>query len=216
MRRRGLYLLFCLALGLGSCSHLPNLKPLAPDMNSESLGASCLALFPKQPQRLVHQIMAELPMNQHSAMLGVSLVFPARRHLRAVLLSVEGLTLLDAERSPSGDRVHRAIGPMEDKDFAKGLLDDVELLLLAPRGETRFGQVAGQATCRTQVDGGVTDIRFDGQNWHLKRYDAQGRLLRSIQATHQNAQIKALGLGGYLLKLKLQSQENLDPGYNPS
>ncbi len=216
MRKRGLYLLFCLTLGLGSCSHLPSLKPLAPEVDPKNLEASCLALFPKQAQRFVHQIRAELPMNQHSAMLGVSLVYPGRRHLRAVLLSVEGLTLLDAERSPSGDRVHRAIGPMEDQDFARGLLDDVELLLLAPHGETRFGEVAGQATCRTEVDGGVTDIRFDGQIWHLKRYDAQGRLLRSIQASRQNAQIKALGLGGYLLKLKLQSQESLDQDYNPS
>ncbi len=216
MRRRGPTLLLCLALGLASCSHLPSLGPLAPEVNPKNLEASCLALFSKQPQRFVHQISADLPMDQHSAMLGVSLVYPARRHLRAVLLSVEGLTLLDAERSPSGDLVHRAIGPMEDQDFARGLLDDVELLLLAPRGETRFGQVAGQATCRTQIDGGVTDIRFDGQNWHLKRYDSQGRLLRTIQATHQNAQIKALGLGSYLLKLKLQSQENLDQDYNPS
>lgn len=199
-----------LLLFLAACSHLPSLRPLGRGDDPAAIKAGCLAAFSPEARRLVHRVQADLPLGGHSAMLGVSQVEPARGRIRAVLLSVEGLTLLDAERGPEGDLIHRALGPMADPDFAAGLLDDVSLLLLEPDGRLELGQTEERLICRFRGAAGTVDIEFDGQTWKLERYSPEGRLQRQAELDGQRAHILAGGAAGYQLWLELERQEKLD------
>lgn len=214
-----------LAVGLATagCASLPRINPAAAAARSR-LAARCSDLLPERPLRAVHAIAAELPFAGASSLLGVSLIDPAGQRLRAVLVSVEGLTLFDASAGPAGLRIHRAVPPLDDPDFGPGLVADVALLLLQPAGEPiAVGRREdGRGVCRFRgAAGGWVDLlpATAAAPARIERWGADRRLYRSAVLSRQRdphglarrVELTAPGLAGYRLLLDLVEAEPLSP-----
>jgi hypothetical protein len=219
-----------LALGLlaTACAHLPELYELPEAPTAAGLQRRCHAVGPVRTLRAVHTIEARLPLGQTSSMLGVSAADPLRGRLRAALVSAEGLTLFEGLRSDGGQiRVLRAVPPLDGPDFGPMLLDDVALLLLAPRGPTlRMGRLeSGEAVCRAPArsaawPGGILDVlpeAVDG-GAALRLYDGDEALRREVHLSgrtpsglYQHMRLEAFGPGGYTLELTLLESEPMSP-----
>ncbi len=216
------------ALLAAGCAHLPVLLELPEAPTAAGLQVRCHAVGPTRALRAVHTLEARLPLGQTSAMLGVSAADPLRGRLRAALVSAEGLTLFEGLRGDGGRiRVLRALPPLDGPDFGPALLDDVALVLLAPRGPTlRMGRLeTGEAVCRAPVrsarwPGGVLDVLPEAADGGaaLRLYDGDERLVREVHLAgrlpsglYQRMRLEAFGPGGYRLDLTLLEHEPLDP-----
>ncbi len=210
-------------LAAAGCASLPRIRP-AGSAAASGLADRCADLLPARPLRTVHTIDAELPLAGASSLLGVSLIDPAGQRLRAVLVSVEGLTLFDASAGPDGLRIHRAVPPLDDPDFGPGLVADVALLLLQPAGEPI-------AVGRREDGRGVCRFRDAAGDWvdllpasaaapaRIERWGADRRLRRSAVLSRERdphglarrVELTAPGLAGYRLVLELVEAESLSP-----
>ncbi|HOX43782.1 MAG TPA: hypothetical protein PK668_09290 [Myxococcota bacterium] len=227
---RPLVLALALAPGLlaPACAHLPELYELPEAPTAAGLQQRCHEVGPAAAFRAVHAIEARLPLGQASAMLGVSAADPLRGRLRAALVSAEGLTLFEGLRGDGGRiRVLRAVPPLDGPDFGPMLLDDVALLLLAPRGPTlRMGRMrSGEGVCRAPVrsavwPGGVLDVLPEATDGGaaLRLYDGDESLRREVHLSgrtpaglYQRMRLEAFGPGGYSLELTLLESEPMDP-----
>jgi len=211
----------CLTVG---CAGLPELVPNAEPADSAGLMARCRGIQPHRAFRAVHAIDAALPMDQVSSLIGASLVDPEQRRYRAVLMSVEGLTLFDATASPAGLVVHRAVPPLDDPDFGPGLMADVALALLPPAGERPLvGALPdGRSACRyPQADGGVVDLLPAAHDapTRIDRYDQDHHPIRRVVLGPATGPLglagrivlSAPGLAGYRLELTLLEAEAVTP-----
>lgn len=210
-------------LAAAGCAGLPRIRPAAAAARLR-LADRCAALLPARPLRAVHAIDAELPLDGASSLLGVSLIDPSGRRLRAVLISVEGLTLFDASAGPAGLRIHRAVPPLDDPEFGLGLVADVGLLLLRPPGEpVAVGRRAGgRGVCRYRGGaGGWIDLlpAAAAAPARIERWGADRRLRRSAELSRgrdphglaRRVELSAPGLAGYRLVLELLEAEPLNP-----
>jgi hypothetical protein len=166
-----------------ACAGPPALQPLPPAQATRALDR-CRRLFPDSAWRMVHTIAAELPGQQTRTVIGISLVYPRHRTIQAVLMTVEGLVLFDAVYGQTLD-VHRALPPFDSDEFARGLMQDVQLIFLEPDAktvETGMWGADGRG-CRYRCkDGRTVDViaQEDG-SWQLSLYDGR-RPLRQINA----------------------------------
>lgn len=211
---------------VAACGGLPKLTPATDPAKLGRIGARCQAMFPQQAFRAVHAIEASLPLGSESSVLGVSVVDPDSHSLRAVLVSVEGLTLFDASAQAGSVTVHRAMPPLDERDFGRGLVDDVGLVLLAPGiAPSAVGHLPDtRPVCRYVQDHGlVTDVLpAEGeQTRRLHRYDGEQDLVRQVEFTGDGVLglaaamvIRAPGLVGYELRLKLVEAEGINPQPN--
>lgn len=203
-------------LVLGGCAGLPELVPLGPGPERAALIQRCQRLHPRTAFRAVHTIEANLPMDQTSSVIGASLVDPAGARFRAVLMSVEGLTLFDAARVGDDLTVFKALPPLDDPDFGPGLMADVALALLAPAGApSAAGRLPdGRPACRhTSSDGGAVDLLpAEGDlPGRLDRYGPDEDLVRRVNLYAPTGPLglaarillTAPGLIGYRLELTL-------------
>lgn len=208
----------------GGCAGLPALVPLQPGPEQAALIQRCERFHPRKAFRAVHAIEATLPMDQASSVIGASLVDPAGGRFRAVLMSVEGLTLFDALASGTNLTIYRAVPPLDEADFGLGLMDDVALALLPPRGGPPIlGTLpGGRAVCRSRgPDGGVIDLlpaEGDAPGT-LQRYDPDQNLVRRVVlfgpagplGLAGRILLTAPGVIGYHLELKLLEASALIP-----
>lgn len=221
--RRSLGLLAMVFLA-GGCAGLPALVPLQPGPERTALIQGCQGLHPQKAFRAVHAIEASLPMDQASSVIGASLVDPGGGRFRAVLMSVEGLTLFDAVAIGTTLTIFRAVPPLDDSDFGLGLMDDVALALLAPT-ETppTAGRLPdGRPACRhLDADGGVVDV-LPADSDHpgrLDRYNPDQDLIRRVTFTPPfdplglaaRILLTAPGLAGYRLELTLLQASPVTP-----
>jgi hypothetical protein len=218
-----LLLVFTLSGIVSACGGLPRITPATDPAELGRIGARCQAMFPQQAFRAVHAIEASLPLGKESSVLGVSVVDPASGQLRAVLVSVEGLTLFDASSQAGSVTVHRAVPPLDERGFGRGLVDDVGLVLLAPGlTPSAVGRLPdARPVCRYEQDHGrVTDVLpLDGEQCRrLDRYDGEQDLVRRVEFTGEGVLglatsmlIRAPGIVGYELRLKLVEAETINP-----
>jgi hypothetical protein len=134
---------------------------------------------------MVHTIAAELPGQQTRTVIGISVVFPARRSVQAVLMTIEGLVLFNAVYTTQALDVRRALPPFDSPAFALGLMQDVQLLFLSPAAASaESGRLASDGPgCRFErKDGRIVDVvpAADG-GWQLFLYEGR-RLQRQVQA----------------------------------
>lgn len=173
--------LWCL---LVSCSALPALYPVGDDELTE-LRRDCRYPYPVGRWQLLHTIEAAFPGGRKSLLMGVTVLSSVDRSLHSVLMTVEGLVLFDA-RFDKTLTVDRAIPPFDAEGFAAGLMQDIRLLFFAPEGASaEAGRLrGGAAACRYRLpDGGMLDMTAPGgRRFELHRYDAAGRLMRSVDA----------------------------------
>ena len=222
------WLLVLFGLATAACSGLPRIIA-SPDSSQRSAWTDrCRAPFARHAYRAVHRIEASLPMGQQTDLLGISLVDPQRRSFRAVLVSVEGLTLFDGSLADGGLEIHRAVPPFDDEDFGQGLVADVALALLPPEASTPLvgRREDGRASCRYRsAFGPVSDLVLsdDAQTPLLERYDSGGALVRQVQfglpgpaGLAQQIEIRAPGLAGYRLLLVLIQAEPAELSQDPT
>jgi len=213
--------LICLALLLAACSRLPQIRPLDGPPAEETL-EQCRELFPKHNWQLLHRIRAELPNGRTETLLGVSQIFPGQGGLHCVLMTIEGLVLLEAEHN--GElTVQRAVPPFDKPGVAEGMLADIRLIFLAP---TALSAMAGldassNKLCRYELPGNqVEEITILPQEHReIKLYDGKKHLRRSVSfgSSRQSVRpplaasmsLSAHGLPGYRLEMTLLEAEPL-------
>ncbi len=202
-----------------SCSSLPEIQPFRPPLPKGSENR-CEQPFVKNKWQFVHSIRAVLPDGQRQSMIGTIIVAPDRNTVHCILMSIEGLVLLDAVYDQKVI-VNRAVPPFDEPGMVQGLIGDVRLMFLKPEGvRTASGVLGDRATiCRyTNEDGITVDVivQLDG-NWRIDQYSPFDFLQRSVQGffaeDHQTGalgeviperlELIAPGFMGYKLSMKL-------------
>jgi hypothetical protein len=187
---------------------------LTPIISPADDFADCLAVFPESPWEAVHGIEAELRAGGSYSLIGVTKGDPVERNLHSALLTPEGFVLFEAERS--GDRLDiiRALPPFDSFAFAKGLIGDVELIFLAPRGrpsESGMARDGSFVCCWIGPFGQIKEIiRVRRDRWKISLLNDQGLVIREVWVRKQpneelasQIELRALGVNGYRLKIFL-------------
>jgi hypothetical protein len=120
---------------------------------------SCFALFPSGPWECVHKIEAVIGEGMSSSLLGITQGDPAERKLHTVLLTPEGFILFEAEQREDTISVLKSVAPFDSPAFARGLMEDVNLLFLPPRGRpSKWGRSAdGAVLCQWESPDGYRE-----------------------------------------------------------
>ncbi len=117
---------------------------------------NCAALFPSGPWECVHKIEAVIQEGMSFFLLGITKGDPADRKLHTVLLTPEGFILFEAEQHEETISVLKAVAPFDSMAFARGLMEDVNLLFLPPQeGPSKWGRSAdGAILCQWESPDG--------------------------------------------------------------
>jgi hypothetical protein len=153
--KQGLLAALMIFTGCLSTPETPLLPGVALDLES------CNALFPSGPWECVHKIEGFIGGGGSSSLIGITKGDPAGRELHTVLLTPEGFILFEAQQRGHGILVLRAVAPFDSPAFARGLMDDVSFLFLAPEGmPSTWGRTAdGALVCRWErPDGSRREI----------------------------------------------------------
>jgi hypothetical protein len=214
MRRTAPFLLAVLA---AACGGPPTIRPATP-AEHDSLLAQCRTTWAPGDWRVVHAIHSTLPDGSPGAFVGVTAAENGGRTSRSVLLSLEGLVLLDASWTASGVVVARALPPLDAAGFADGMVADVRLILFPPPGRpAAVGTTdGGDVACRwVDDDGDFVDVTLapSGErrvvSWSadgtMQREARLGAAMRGPFAEH--VELVAHGTGGYSLELELLETE---------
>lgn len=208
-------LLTALLLSLVSCAPSPG-PPLPPILGKPAAGPACGTIFPAGDWRYVHTIRFRLANGGQGNVIGVIAIDPPR--LQCVLMTVEGFVLFKASFDGRLE-IRRAVPPFDSKNFARGLIADLQLIFLPPPGRmTAAGRLKnGDRICRYATqDGGITDlIHGPGPGWEIERYNRDRILVRTVRARFQagsktvpkavptDLELTAPGLHGYRLQMHL-------------
>ena len=168
-----------------ACATLPRLDP-APPGRAAALARSCDALFPVGKWRLIHTIRATLRGDRQSVMTGVAVIDSDARSIHSVMMTVEGLVVLDAVYADGRLTLNRGVPPFDSKSFARGMMADIRLIFFKPEGkpETVGTTEEGKPACR--YDAGPDRTIFiavdpETGDWTLRRYRGR-RLARTVKA----------------------------------
>ena len=182
----------------------------------------CSLPFPVAPVRFINAIEAQLPDGKKMTLIGITVIDPAGRAVRAALMTIEGLLLFDAAACNGVITLYRALPPFDGPEFRSALLHDVQFLLLAPAGEPReLGTVqSGSSICRYDLTGGmeIDVIVAPDNSWELQEYKNGAGVTRTAKGA-----AAAAGLPGtvvlqglqpqpYSLQLRSISAEPANPG----
>ena len=176
---KGLYVLVA-SLMLAACTGLPAIHP-PPAPGSKTV---CPSVFAEAPTRFIHAIEARTAGQTRAVMIGVTLVHPRTGLLSSAIVSTEGLSLFEATSDAGGVKVSRALPPFDAPDFAQNMIDDIELIFLAPSGTLQQqGLLAdGRTVCRWHREkGGWVDVSesADGR-LRIQRYSEGGNPERTV------------------------------------
>jgi len=176
--------LFLALIGLFSCQTLPGIHPVA-DPSSPEIREKCVAIFPDGKWQFVHSIEATLAGEQKGFMIGVTRIQRMPEKIRCIMMTVEGFVLFDAEYDQKLV-IHRAVAPFDAIDFARGVIADIRLMFLPPRGLlVESGRLKnGIHDCRYQnKEIGTVDVQSGfGDRWEIHQYNDSHKLMRSIVA----------------------------------
>ncbi len=117
-------------------------------------------------------------------MLGVTKGEPSEHRLQSVLLAPEGFMLFDAELREGRIAVRKAVAPFDSPAFARGLMEDVSLLFLAPQVKpAAWGKEPdGTMICNWEErDGPHTEITGSMDiGWRILRRDKNGKVTKEV------------------------------------
>ena len=175
-----LSLLFILTV---SCSTYPIINPVKSSGIAE-IRNKCQGVFPVGKWRFVHFIDATLPGKKRIFMMGITQIYPEKKKIHCILMTIEGLVVFDALYDGK-IIINRAILPFNSDKFAMGMISDLRLIFFQPEGPCVEAGVSdtGNWICRYQTDKATTVdvvIHFDNR-WTIRRY-RHHRLDRAIQA----------------------------------
>lgn len=168
---------------LVSCASLPEIRPGLPGPAGKVL--DCPSPFLTEKTRLIHAIEARAAGAAQGAVIGVTLADPQTRQMSCAIMSAEGLVLFEADAGPSGLKVSRALPPFDAPDFARNMMDDIELIYFPPPGapEQRGFSADGLKVCRWRQDtGGWIDVTAGpAGSAQIRRYSRTRALMRRVQ-----------------------------------
>jgi hypothetical protein len=155
----------------------------------------CQQPFVDIPYRFVHAIEVTLPGGGAGTVVGVSVIDPALEKIHSVIMTIEGFVLFDAQYGKEV-RVDKAVPPFNAKHFAKHMLEDVRLILLAPHGRLSNAGVLenGSTICRYDgSQGRIVDlIVYKDNSWEIVVYSDSYETIRRVNASSVKDRIPAL------------------------
>ena len=183
MKHLGLLLsTLCLVI---SCSSLPTVYPIDGPAASTS-PQRCGWMFPEGKWQFLHSIEATMPGGEKALIMGLTVISSRARTARCVIMTIEGLVVFDAQYDGQVI-INRGIPPFDSEDFAKGLMDDIQLMFFMPQSPLfRSGALKnGSAVCRYQnPDGHLVDLVTDSDDsWELKQYSKDFGLARTVKVS---------------------------------
>ena len=231
MKTPGSWWWVLLPIFFGACSGLPEIVP-AGVSTAPGLEQACSEPFSKEPRQYLHALEATVAGQSRAGILGLVRVRPEPRELRCVIMTLEGLVVFEArlmgtKNAGDGAVIDRALPPFDAPGMARGILSDIEMIFLPPKGRlVETGRLAsGEKVCRyREANGRVKDVAlFPDGRWALSRYDAAGKLLRHVQipagADFQGAPsrlaLTASGFPGYQLTMELVEARPMEAGEKP-
>lgn len=205
------------ALMLAACSALPVIQ--AVPASDKKTG--CPSQFTSEPRRFIHTIEAQAAGKTQAVMIGVTLLNPQTRMISSAIVSAEGLSLFEAASFAGDVKVSRALPPFDAPDFARNMMEDIDLIFLAPAGapESQGVLAGGRAVCRWhRENGGWVDVSDDADGRiRIQRYTQGGALKRSVTLTaaegnaYASIHLQASGLIHYTLIMTLLESEAVAP-----
>ncbi len=192
------------------CAGLPTLAPISGPA-AKRLETACATPFVHRPWRFLHSITATVAGHRKSGILGLTIVRPENRSVRCVVMTIEGLVLLDA-RDDGTLHEARALPPFDRRGFAQGKINDIRLFFFGPLGPVvaRGRLPSGAQVCRYRnPDGSTEDVEIDsGRRWTIRKYDRRGRLFRTVRVLPPEAGA-APTPGGFPRRISLTAEGRL-------
>jgi hypothetical protein len=213
MKKAALFILplCCLLL---QCAHREEFT----DMKiNPAAGEECLSVFPAKPFRAVHKIEANLPFGGYQTFIGVTEIHPDTGFIKVVLLSPEGITLLDAESTGTEIKINSGMPPLDRKDFAAKLTDDIRFLFIQPDGNIKGALITRDGYCNCiWIKGDFrTEIQEEKDKTVLSEIKGHSKIIRQAvfippvtDALFSKITLQAKGIGGYTLDFELIQTEN--------
>lgn len=132
----------------------------------------------------MHTIETRMAGKTRNVIIGVTLVDPASRSISCAVLTAEGMVLFEAESTPEGLKITRALPPFDSKSFAQNMVEDIRLVFLEPQGKLQDRGLLsfGERVCRyLKANGDWIDVtQTEAQKTEIKRYTSSGTLKRQI------------------------------------
>lgn len=206
--KRAFFIAICLLTSCLGCAG----KQAAPLLAQTSLG--CGECFPADAWRAVHHIKANFGPAGSISLIGVSQGDPVSRKLTSVLMTAEGFVLLDVQQSPGEQEVLRALPPFDNPEMVQGMLSDVALMFLPPKGRPSISKTS----CLWRLEGGsqFKVARLDDGGCLLELKDKSGELTRKVRMDSprgdgfaSNVELTAMGQLQYALGLHLLRSERI-------
>ena len=176
----------------------------------------CLSVFPAKPFRAVHKIEADLPFGGYGTFIGVIEIHPDTGLIKMILLSPEGITLLDAEFMGSEITINSGIPPLDKKDFAAGLSDDIRFLFMPPKGnlEGALNNQDDSPYCIWTKDNLRTEILKGKDRTVIREIKGRTKIIRQavlmppvIDGLYSKMTLQKKGISGYRLSFELLETE---------
>jgi hypothetical protein len=207
---------------LASCRTLPVIKPADPVTAKDTI-QRCHLPFLTIPYRFIHAIEVELPGGGTSTVMGITVFDPASATIHSVIMTIEGFVLFDA-RYEKEVSVNRAVPPFNTEQFAGRMMEDVNLIFLAPHGRLSDAGMRedGSTVCRYYGNKGIIEdvIVYRDDSWEIGTYTGNYERLRKVKATSVHdripgmVELNAFGFREYSLRMKLISAEAVTPVEN--
>jgi hypothetical protein len=133
-----------------------------------------------------------------------------------VLLSPEGITLLDAESTGPEIKINSGMPPLDRKDFAAKLTDDIRFLFMHPDGDIKgaLNNEDGSCCCVWTKGEFRTEIQKEKDKTVLSEIKGRSKIIRQAVYTLPAADglflkmtLQTKGLGGYTLRFELLQTE---------
>jgi hypothetical protein len=178
-RMMGLFAALMLCVGCLSAPETALLPGTPEDLER------CVALFPSAPWVSIHKIEAVINGGLSFSLIGITKGDPAGRKLHTVLLTPEGFVLFEAEEHEDTISVLKAVAPFDSPAFAKGLMEDVNLLFLPPEGgASRWGRTAdGGVLCQWEKPAGYRENISLSAVVKISLLDGHGDLVKEAVLT---------------------------------
>lgn len=210
-------LLIFIVLAITSCRTLA--PPQHTVINDPYLQEKCFPATPEKTFRAVHVINATIR-GKSSSFIGVTIADASMDRIRATLLSVEGLVLLDATDNKGNVTIYRAMQPFTSESFASGLFNDIRFIFFSSHGDLTSAKVKadGSVTCRW-IDYNRVFEKDSGPSGEtiIREYGSTNRIMRQvtlsppiIKGFYTHIRMDSYGEGGYSLSLELLEGEPLD------
>ena len=212
-----LFLLF-IALLVPSCrtmTPVPRTAAISP-----SLREKCFPPVSQSAFRAVHVIHATIR-GQSSSFIGVTIADVSTDRIRATLLNIEGLVLMDAVDNEGKITLYQSMQPFNSGRFADGLFDDIRFMFFPPHGDLIDARVKADGTVAcTWIDHGHVfekNAAVSGETV-IKEFDSDNKVMRRVKLSPPiiNGFYKDMsmdsyyGSGGYSLSLELLEGEHLE------